>query len=264
MANAIILHRRRRAEVVVPGSQTFTGNGTFTAPYTADYTVDIYGSRAKCGDGGDGGRAWGWNSLSNRGYGARAYSGGGGGSGGTSAAPGANRYTVHINKGQSITITCTASMVSFGSYASCAAGSNGENGGNGTNASGSTGSSGSVGRGGSAGSAGSVPTFSNVEDAIAVSLEPQTPGRSGNEGPDGDWNSAAVGGHCYASVSGASAVTTNGRSSGRGGGSSIDTSVDTDSDETWEATSYTQNGSAGNAGSPAVTGSITISWGGNT
>lgn len=264
MANAIILHRRRRAEVVVPGSQTFTANGVFVAPYSAVYTVDIYGSRAKCGDGGDGGRAWGWNSLSNRGYGARAYSGGGGGSGGTSAVAGAGRYTIHLSRGQSITITCTASMVSFGSYASCATGSNGEDGGDGTNASGTTGSSGYVGNGGSAGSAGSAPTFSNAEDAIAVSLRPPLPGRSGNEGPDGEWSSAAIGGRCYASVSGASAVTTNGRSSGRGGGSSIDTSVDTDSDETWEATSYTQNGSAGNAGSPAVTGSITVSWGGNT
>lgn len=263
MANAIILHRRRRAEVVVPGSQTFNANGTFVAPYTADYTVDIYGSRAKCGDGGDGGRAWGWNSLSNRGYGARAYSGGGGGSGGTSAAAGAERYTIHLSRGQNITITCTVSMVSFGSYASCATGSNGGEGGNGTNARGTTGSSGYVGRGGSAGLAGSAPTFRNAEDAIAVSLEPQTPGRSGNEGPDGERDSAHVGGRCYASVSGASAVTTSGRSSGRGGGSSIDTSVDTDSSETWEATSYTKKGSAGSTGSPAVTGSITISWGGN-
>lgn len=260
MANAIILHRRRRAEVVVPGSQTFTGNGTFVAPYTADYTVDIYGSRAKCGDGG---RAWGWNRLSNRGYGARAYSGGGGGSGGTSAAAGAERYTIHLSRGQSITITCTASMVSFGSYASCATGSNGGDGGNGTNARGTTGSSGYVGRGGDAGLAGSNTIYSNAETVIATPLELTTPGRSGNEGPDGEWSSAAVGGRCYASVSGASAVITSGCLSGRGGGSSIDTSVDTDSDETWEATSYTKNGSAGSTGSPAVTGSITISWGGN-
>ena len=266
MANAIILHRRRRAEVVVPGSQTFTSNGTFVAPYSAEYTVRITGSRAKCGNGGNGGRSTGWNEKINYRYGGQAWTGGGGGSGGTSTAPGAHEYKVHLSRNESVTISCTTSMVSFGSYASCGTGSNGENGGAGTSGSGSTGGIyGSPGQGGEAGTPGTNPVYSCSDGVVDMTITSITAGVSGHAGNDGKWESMNVGGSCSPSVSGGSAVTTAGRSSGRGGGASIDVSVDTDDFmTTWDARSYSSSGGSGGTGAAAVTGSITISWGGNT
>lgn len=77
MANAIILHRRKAAEVIQPGSQTFTGNGTFVAPYSTIYVVKLTGSCHKAGNGGNGGDGSGYYNP-NTGMGCAGGGGGGG------------------------------------------------------------------------------------------------------------------------------------------------------------------------------------------
>lgn len=122
MANAIILHRRK-AEVVQPGSQTFSGNGTFVVPYTTLYAVVLYGSAHKAGNGGDGGL----NDI-------HIPGGGGGGGGGRSHSNFAVSCQCSLKKGEEISVTVNENMVSLGSYASVATGTaarNGSNGGNG-------------------------------------------------------------------------------------------------------------------------------------
>ena len=119
MANAIILHRRR-SEIIEPGSQTFTSNGVFVAPYTALYAVMLYGSAHKAGNGGSGG-----------GSDAHAGGGGGGGGGGQSHSNFAVSCQCKLTKGTKIPVTVNENMVSLGSYASVATGTAAKNGGTG-------------------------------------------------------------------------------------------------------------------------------------
>lgn len=253
MANAIILHRRRRAEVVVPGSQTFTNNGVFVVPYSAVYWLSVTGSRAKSGDGGKGGnshrdqQSWNQNSF---------VCGGGGGGGGGAAQPAA--YTTvqfELNKGQEVQVTVNGSVVSFGNYTSCATGVAGENGGAGDNWDESSGSQSGYHYGGYGGEGGRPPVITGaLEYASIPDLEVGVSGAAGKNGtgyqlsgsPDaGDGNGPVKGG--------AGGQTT---SDIRGGNGSDSPRI-----EYPNRNAYAEDGKAG---SPAVTGSITISWGGNT
>lgn len=85
MANAIILHRRR-SEKIEPGSQTFTANGVFVAPYSTTYMISITGSRNKAGNGGDG--ADGYYYRPSGSIYADAWAGGGGNMTGQTGYPG--------------------------------------------------------------------------------------------------------------------------------------------------------------------------------
>ena len=122
MANAIILHRRR-SEKIEPGSQTFTANGVFIAPYSAVYSLILYGSAHKAGNGGHGGT-----------NDSHLAGGGGGGGGGRSHSNFAVSCQCQLTKGAKIPITINESMVSLGNYASVATGTAAENGSSGGNA----------------------------------------------------------------------------------------------------------------------------------
>lgn len=230
MANAIILHRRR-GEIIEPGSQTFTANGVFVAPYSALYTISITGSRNKAGNGGDG--ADGYYYRPSGSYYADAWAGGGGGGGGGQQQHAANiSGTVQLSKGQETIITVTTSMVSFGNICSCASAVAAQNG--------ISAISNNDAQGGSAGGGEGFPTISKPAGWISQNA---TSGISGFDGADG--NSAGP--------------TMYGGSGGRGGNSGGGRGGD--GGDMRNQTGY--SGSPGTTGSPAVTGSITVSWGGN-
>lgn len=107
------------------GSQSFTANGTFTAPYTGVYTVSITAPVAKGGNGANGvdGYPGGddyWDYVE--------YPTGGGAGGSAYIALYPLIITVQLTQGQQVPVTVNASVTSFGSYGSFLAGSAGGNG----------------------------------------------------------------------------------------------------------------------------------------
>ena len=176
MANAIILHRRR-SEIIEPGSQTFTGNGTFVAPYSTVYSLILYGSAHKAGNGGHGGT-----------NDSHLAGGGGGGGGGQSHSNFAVSCQCKLTKGTEIPVTVNENMVSLGSYASVATGTAAKNGG--------TGGSGNItsdleteyGEGG-AGGAGEGPHFISVPGEYTTSGS-----NTGGAGKDGERGGSFSGG----------------------------------------------------------------------
>ena len=210
MANAIILHRRRRAEVVVPGSQTFTANGAFVAPYTALYAVMLYGSAHKAGKGGSGG-----------GSDAHAGGGGGGGGGGQSHRNFAVSCQCKLTKGTEIPVTVNENMVSLGSYASVATGTAAKNGG--------TGGSGNIsgdleteyGEGG-AGGAGEGPHLISVPGEYTTSgSNTGGAGKDGARGGSFSGGSGGAGGNKGGGSGGRGDDGDGGRGSGRPGAAAV-------------------------------------------
>ena len=231
MANAIILHRRR-SEKIEPGSQTFTGNGVFVAPYSTTYMISITGSRNKAGNGGDG--ADGYYYRPSGSIYADAWAGGGGGGGGGMQAYAATiNGTVQLSKGQAISITVTTSLVSFGNICSCASAVAAQNG--------ISAISNNDAYGGSGGSGEQYPTISKPAEWVAHNA---TPGVSGQDGFNGTSSGSAM----YGGVGGAGG-TYGGGSGGDGGNMTGQTGYP---------------GTDGSAGISAVPGNITISWGGDS
>lgn len=55
LGKALYRRNRKKAEKVIPGSQTFSSNGTFVVPYeTALYSITINAGSRASGDGGNG------------------------------------------------------------------------------------------------------------------------------------------------------------------------------------------------------------------
>ena len=143
-------------------SQTFTSNGTFTAPHDGSYIVILNAPIAKTGSGGRGGGAataqYNWGAV-----------GGGGGAGGSAykaTSPGI--ISVSLNKDDQVQITVNTSISSFGNYASFSRGTapgNGSAGGNG-----SLGSSNEKkhGKGGAGGAGGGKPVFSASQESTII------------------------------------------------------------------------------------------------
>lgn len=251
MANAIILHRRR-SEKIEPGSQIFTANGVFIAPYTAVYWLSVTGSRAKSGDGGKGGTSHrdqqSWNQ---NGY----VCGGGGGGGGGAAQPAV--YTTvqfELNKGQEVQVTVNGSVVSFGNYTSCATGAAGGNGGAGDNWDESSGSFSGYHYGGYGGEGGRPSTVTGLLGYATVpSLSAGASGTAGSNGSGYQYSGQPQAGQGNGPVSGGNGGRTTTLIYG-GDGS------DAPRIEYPNTYAYSDNGGAGTS---AVTGSITVSWGGN-
>lgn len=231
MANAIILHRRR-SEKIEPGSQTFTGNGTFTAPYTTTYNIVVVGSSHKAGNGGSGGEAFASGDMADF----FANSGGGGGGGGGQS----NGYSVtchfEMQKNESYVITINENIVSVGSAVSVATGTHAYNG---NSSPSDSGAAGGAGEGSHTVVAPSGWTSSGVNTGL-----------SGQTGSDGDYTFnifEALRGNLDGGTGG------NGGSYGGGQGGDGQSLIQ-------GSASGTTTGAAGYA---AVIGSITISWGGN-
>lgn len=130
MANAFISGRRYPTgggAAIPAGHQSYTANGTFTAPYAGVYTVVLTAGHAASGKGGDGGGGKCQRSGHDGGYSACTGSGGGGG-GGVPVMLSPMIGTVSLKAGDSVAITVNTSVVSFGSLLSI---SNGTSGGNG-------------------------------------------------------------------------------------------------------------------------------------
>lgn len=231
MANAIILHRRR-GEIIEPGSQTFTGNGMFVAPYSAVYTISMIGSKQKAGNGGTGADGY-YRRPSGSIYADAWAGGGGGGGGGQLITPPQISGTMQLNKGDTIPITVNTSMVSFGSNASCAGGTPAANGQSPVSSNASPGGSGGAGE--HLPIISMPPGWATSQSAVA--------GRTGASGRNG--------GSAGSSMYGGSGGNGGDLGGGRGG----------DGGDMRNQTGY--SGSPGTTGSPAVTGSITVSWGGN-
>lgn len=131
MANAFISGRRYPTwggAVIPAGSQSFTSNGTFTAPYTGVYTVILTAGHAASGKGGNGGSGKCQRSGHDGGYSACTGSGGGGG-GSVPIMLSPMIGTVSLKAGDSVAITVNTSVVSFGSLLSISNGTSGGNGG---------------------------------------------------------------------------------------------------------------------------------------
>ena len=131
MANAFISGRRYPTgggEIIPAGSQSFTANGTFTAPYTGVYTVVLTAGHAASGKGGNGGGGKCQRSGHGGGYSACTGSGGGGG-GSVPIMLSPMIGTVSLKVGDSVAITVNTSVVSFGSLFSILNGTSGGNGG---------------------------------------------------------------------------------------------------------------------------------------
>ena len=131
MANAFISGRRYPTgggTIIPAGSQSFTANGTFTAPYTGVYTVVLTAGHAASGKGGNGGGGKCQRSGYDGGYSACTGSGGGGG-GSVPIMLSPMIGTVSLKVGDSVAITVNTSVVSFGSLFSISNGTSGGNGG---------------------------------------------------------------------------------------------------------------------------------------
>ena len=108
------------------GSQSFTSNGTFTAPYDGVYTVAITAPIAKGGNGANGvdGHATGFYTSD--------YPTGGGAGGSAYIAIYPLILIVRLIANESVAITVNSSVTSFGTYGSFAAGTAGGDGTSGT------------------------------------------------------------------------------------------------------------------------------------
>lgn len=230
MANAIILHRRRN-EKIEPGSQTFTGNGVFVAPYSAEYTIIIKPHVPSAGNGGDGESARIQQSL------VRLMSGGGGGGGGGVSNNYSIKSSIYIYKGKAINITVNNNISSFGNDISV---SNGTVPQDGTDANMMAKGSGGAGEG-----------KHTVIAPNGWSFNGQDGGSSGTDGQAGQLVVPSTINTAHGGVGG-NGGDSGGGAGGTGGNVHFDYGMITYDEPT-----------SGKSGSPAVTGSITISWGGN-
>lgn len=242
MANAIILHRRR-GEKIEPGSRTFTGNGTFVAPYSTTYIVVLTGSCHKAGNGGNGGRGRGYYST---GTGFGCAGGGGGGGGGGKAQNYVVTADVPLVKGQSYSVTVNENMVSVANEISLATGSAAGNGGDARNGGVDIGDHYAGGTGGSGEGSHTIST------SHTYTTSGRANGTSGEGGDYGDYADDAEAYVWYDGGTGGSGGTTGG---GRGGDGGKCKYLIGDFDE--------ESGEKGSSGSARVIGSVTISWGGN-
>lgn len=106
---------------MVPGSQTMTSSGSFVVPYDGEYTLTLYPSSAGTNRGGYGTDAY--CEVADY-YNGMAYGGNGGGGSGScfyTKTPLIVKQT--LTEGESVQVTVTTKMISFGSYASIATGS---------------------------------------------------------------------------------------------------------------------------------------------
>lgn len=242
MANAIILHRRR-SEKIEPGSQTFTGNGVFVAPYSTTYIVALTGSCHKAGNGGNGGRGRGYFHT---GTGSGCAGGGGGGGGGGKARNYVVTADVPLVKGQSYSVTVNENMVSVANEISLATGTAAENGGDARR------SGIDIGDNRAGGSGGSGEGRHTLSTTHSYTISGSSNGASGEDGGYGKYEDAAEAYVWYDGGTGGSGGTTGG---GRGGDGGRCKYLIGDFDE--------ESGERGSSGSARVIGSITISWGGN-
>ena len=152
-------------------SQTFTSNGTFTAPDDGSYIVILNAPIAKTGSGGRGGYAaiaeYNWAGV-----------GGGGGAGGSAykaTSPGI--ISVSLNKNDQVQVTVNTSISSFGNYVSFSCGTapgNGSAGGSGSAGSSSRPENKKHGQGGAGGAGGGKPVFSASQESTII-ISPNLP-----------------------------------------------------------------------------------------
>ena len=243
MANAIILHRRR-SEKIEPGSQTFSANGVFVAPYSTTYIVALTGSCHKAGNGGNGGRGRGYYSTET---GVGCAGGGGGGGGGGKAQNYVVTADVPLVKGQSYSVTVNENMVSVANEISLATGTSAKDGGDARQ------SGVDIGDHRAGGTGGSGEGSHTISTSHTYTTSGRANGTSGERGDYGDYADDAESRVWYDGGTGGSGGTTGG---GRGGDGGRCRYVIGDFDE--------ESGESGSSGSARVIGSITISWGGNT
>lgn len=194
MANAFISGRRYPTgggAAIPAGHQSFTANGTFTAPYTGVYTVVLTAGHAASGIGGQGGN--GDYGITSEGW-RRRYGGAGGGAGGSAyLANSPGIIVIKLNKNQSVTVTVNVALCSFGNYASFATGTNPGNG----NPGGRPDASEEViAVGGSGGSGGGKPVFSFDDALVLFAVVPSLPyyNLSGGNGQNGGSPNSNYGG----------------------------------------------------------------------
>lgn len=248
MANAFISGRRYPTgggAAIPAGHQSYTANGTFTAPYTGVYTVVLTAGHAASGAGARGGNVV----TGNNAWGAPGGGGGAGGSAYRSTSPGI--IQVMLSQGQVVSVTINNSICSFGNYASFSTGTSpgaGSMGGSATGG-GSTSNPGVPGKGGKGGNGGGKPTFSHSNTLYAIL--PNLPdadlsGGDGGEGEDGKNNGSGKGGK--AGVASNSIYGVTGQNGGYG--------ISTDDRKIWDV-GYIPIGST----IPAAAGRIDITWG---
>lgn len=241
--------------VIPAGSQSFTSNGTFTAPYTGVYTVVLTAGHAASGKGGNGGGGKCQRSGHGSGYSACTGSGGGGG-GSVPIMLSPMIGTVSLKVGDSVAITVNTSVVSFGSLFSI---SNGTSGGNG-------GMPGypdtsekwdpvpaTPGAGGNAGSNYSFSTDTNHVISVVnptFSTNANLSGSSGGKGNPVDGTEANIAEQGRGGNPSYGYQCILGGKGGYGGGAFI-----SDDDETWNGETVS------NSFIPAATGRIDITWG---
>lgn len=250
MANAFISGRRYPTggggEVIPAGSQSFTSNGTFTAPYTGVYTVAITAPIAKGGDGANGVNGY----VSDRYYGTE-YPTGGGAGGSAYIAVYPLIISVWLTQGQQVPITVNTSVASFGSYGSFTAGTAGGNGTSGTRDSSP--------KHGTGGAGGSMPM--TATSGTLTAIMPPIPSAS-LSGGGGSTNSGSVSGDPSASYDGATGgrpSTAFGNAGGCGGEGSA---VLVASYMGYASQSDVVNTSVSRRnGQPAKAGRIDITWG---
>ena len=235
-------------EIIPVGHQSYTANGTFTAPYTGVYTVAITAPISKGGDGANG--VNGYISVSD-GYYDTEYPTGGGAGGSAYIAVYPLIISVWLTQGQQVPVTVNTSVASFGSYGSFTAGSAGGNGTSGTR--------GSIPKHGVGGAGGSMPMASTSGTLTAIMPPIPSASLSGGRGSS---KSGSVSGDPSASFDGATGgrpSTAFGNAGGCGGeGSAIlaagyrGYASQSDVINTWVSR---------NNGQPAKAGRIDITWG---
>lgn len=248
MANAVLTMWGRRAEKVETGSQSFNSDGTFTAPYTTIYTIVLTGSIGKGGDGGRGGKGIFIEESSSTNAARTGGSAGGGGSSGTRAK---STITVKLKKGDIVSVTVNASLVSFGSYKSVTAsgdGNIGEDGGNATRT--------EVGNGGPGGPGGIGGRCSANGNGVLTNKDSNgSRGNSGLSGSEGSYDESIGNGLAYGATGG-SGGSKSGTSSGGKGGDSVDIEF-----SRYGLITTNLRGKPGSTGADGSKGNIVVSWG---
>ena len=232
------------------GAQTFTSNGTFTAPYDTVYTIIINAPIAKGGNG-----ASGVSGSYTGDFYQPYYSPSGGGAGGSAYMPKSPLILlVSLTQGQSVSVTVNSSISSFGSYGSFSAGTAGGNGTSGSR----NGTRPTMGTGGSGGSAPSYSVGTDTLHSIAPSLPSYSLSGSGGSETSGSGYDGQIS-IDYAGAIGGYPSTNFGNAGGQGsGGSGVMSMVDGRAGYMAGDTIF--NGNARN-GLPAQTGSISVIWG---
>lgn len=250
MANAFISGRRYPTgggAAIPAGHQSYTANGTFTAPHTGVYTVAITAPISKGGDGANGVNGY----VSGNYYGTD-YPTGGGAGGSAYIAVYPLIISVWLTQGQQVPVTVNTSVASFGSYGSFTAGSAGGNGTSGTRNS-------SRPEHGTGGAGGSMPM--TATSGTLTAIMPSIPSAS-LSGGGGSTNSGSVSGDPSASYDGATGgrpSTAFGNAGGCGGEGSA---VLEASYMGYASQSDVVNTSVSRRnGQPAKAGKIDIMWG---